>query len=87
MRQENQITFKSTHGGKPIDWAVGAMIYEINQEHWREHWRQHWTTLLLLFVFLCLNGLMHCMLRDLLVSIFIKIEIRMWNEFLQRLFL
>ncbi|CAK9031174.1 Ectonucleoside triphosphate diphosphohydrolase 3 (NTPDase 3) (CD39 antigen-like 3) (Ecto-ATP diphosphohydrolase 3) (Ecto-ATPDase 3) (Ecto-ATPase 3) (Ecto-apyrase 3) (HB6) [Durusdinium trenchii] len=85
--KENQITFKSTHGGKPIDWAVGAMIYEINQEHWREHWRQHWTTLLLLFVFLCLNGLMHCMLRDLLVSIFIKIEIRMWNEFLQRLFL
>ncbi|CAK9031240.1 unnamed protein product [Durusdinium trenchii] len=30
--KENQITFKSTHGGKPIDWAVGAMIYEINQD-------------------------------------------------------
>lgn len=24
--------FKSNHGGKPIDWAVGAMIYEINQD-------------------------------------------------------
>jgi|Cyp1metagenome_2_1107374.scaffolds.fasta_scaffold10891_12 hypothetical protein len=24
--------FKTSSGGKPIDWAVGAMIYEINQE-------------------------------------------------------
>jgi len=30
--QANQIMFKSNHGGKPIDWAVGAMIYEINQD-------------------------------------------------------
>ena len=32
LSQANEILFKSDHGGKPIDWAVGAMIYEINQE-------------------------------------------------------
>ena len=30
--KENEILFKSNHDGKPIDWAVGAMIYEINQD-------------------------------------------------------
>jgi len=30
--EQNNIVFKTSHSGKPIDWAVGAMIYEINQD-------------------------------------------------------
>ncbi|CAE7472565.1 APY3 [Symbiodinium natans] len=32
MEERNNIVFKTSHAGKPIDWAVGAMIYEINQD-------------------------------------------------------
>ncbi|CAE7679765.1 GDA1 [Symbiodinium pilosum] len=32
MEEQNNLVFKTSHAGKPIDWAVGAMIYEINQD-------------------------------------------------------
>ena len=32
MQEQNNLVFKTSHAGKPIDWAVGAMIYEINQD-------------------------------------------------------
>ena len=31
-QEQNNLVFKTSHAGKPIDWAVGAMIYEINQD-------------------------------------------------------
>ncbi|CAJ1349262.1 unnamed protein product [Effrenium voratum] len=31
--EENDILFKSNHNGQPIDWAVGAMMYAINQDN------------------------------------------------------